>query len=281
MRRELHSQFHSRITFLYMSFLLQLENAQKKNNSLLCVGLDPDIIKIPNGEKWVLSFLKNIIDQTADIVCAFKPQIAYFSSYWGEQDLEDIITYIHDKYPDIPVILDAKRGDIGPTAEQYAKEVFERYCADAVTVNPYMWWDTIEPFLRYRDRSVMVLCKTSNPWSGDFQDLKLENGHTLYEEVAHQAKAVWSQSGTVGLVVWATHPDQAKKIREIVGDNIIFLVPWIGAQWADIQTTVESTKNSYWTGIIMNSSRAILYPKDGQTPRQVAIATRDEINTYR
>lgn len=263
-----------------MSFLSSIKLAQVKNNSLLCVWLDPDITRIPWGRENVVSFLKNIIDETHDIICSYKPQIAYFASYGGEGDLIEVIDYIHTNYPEIPVILDAKRGDIGETASQYAKEAFERYNADAVTANPYMWSDTLKAYTR-DGKWVFVLCKTSNPWSGDFQDLRLENGRTLYEEVAFRAKETWSKEGNVGLVVGATHPEQARNIRAIVGDEMIFLVPWVGAQWADVKATIESTKNSKWAGIIVNSSRAILYPKDGETSRQVAIATRDEINQYR
>lgn len=264
-----------------MSFFSSLKLAQEKNNSLLCIGLDPDISRITWGKESVVQFLKNIIDETHDLVCSYKPQIAYFASYGGEWDLIEVIDYIHANYPDIPVILDAKRGDIGSTAEQYAREVFDIYQVDAVTVNPYMWGDTIEPYLAYEWKWVIVLCKTSNLGSWDFQDLKLENGRTLYEEVATRAKESWSKKWDIWLVVGATHPEQAKKIREIVWDDIVFLVPWVGAQWADIQSTIESTKNSEWGGIIVNSSRAILYPKDALTPREVATVTRDEINKYR
>lgn len=251
-----------------------------KNNSLLCVGLDPNIEKIPWWKKGIFAFCKWIADETYDLVCAFKPQIAYFASAEAEDQLEKLIAYINEKYPNIPVILDYKRGDIGETATQYAKEAFERYKADAVTANPYMWSDTLKPYMK-DGKWVFVLCKTSNSWSGDFQDLRLANGRTLYEEVAWRAKESWSKEGNVGLVVWATHPEQAKDIRKIVGDDIVFLVPWVGAQWADVQKTIESTKNSHGTGIIVNSSRAILYPEDGQTSREVAMATRYEINKYR
>ena len=252
----------------------------RDNNSLLCVGLDPNIDKIPWWANGIFDFCRWIADETHDLVCAFKPQIAYFAWAKAEDQLEKLIAYINEKYPNIPVILDYKRGDIGETASQYAKEAFERYNADAVTANPYMWSDTLKPYMR-DGKWVFVLCKTSNSWSGDFQDLRLENWRTLYEEVAFRAKETWSKEGNVGLVVGATHPEQARNIRAIVGDEMIFLVPWVGAQWADVKATIESTKNSKWAGIIVNSSRAILYPKDWQTSRQVAMATRDEINQYR
>lgn len=263
-----------------MSFLEKLKHAQSKNNSLLCVGLDPDITRIPWGRDNVVAFLKSIIDETHDLVCSYKPQIAYFASYGGESDLTEVIEYIHTRYPEIPVILDAKRWDIGSTAEQYAKEVFERYRADAVTVNPYMWGDTIEPYLTYEGKWVIVLCKTSNPGSGDFEDLMLLSGHTLYEEVAERARTDWSKKWEILLVVGGTYPEEIAKVREIVGDDIFFLIPGIWAQWGDIEATVHAARNSEWSGMIVNSARAILYPKTG-TSREEAMRTRESINQYR
>lgn len=263
-----------------MSFLSSLKLAQTKNNSLLCVGLDPDTTRIPWGRDNVVTFLKSIIDETHDLVCSYKPQIAYFASYGGESDLIEVIDYIHMNYPELPVILDAKRGDIGSTAEQYAREAFERYKADAVTVNPYMWGDTIEPYLAYEWKWVVVLCKTSNPGSGDFEDLMLANGHTLYEEVAERARTDWSKKWEILLVVGGTYPEEIVKVRQIVWDDIFFLIPGIGAQWGDIEATVKAAKNTEWSGMIVNSARAILYPKTG-TSREETIRTRDVINQYR
>lgn len=263
-----------------MSFLSSLKLAQIKNNSLLCVGLDPDITRIPWGKENVVNFLKKVIDETHDLVCSYKPQIAYFASYGGEADLIEVIDYIHTNYSGIPVILDAKRWDIGSTAEQYAKEVFDRYHADAVTVNPYMWGDTIEPYLAYEWRWVIVLCKTSNPGSGDFEDLMLANGRRLYEEVAERARENWSKKWEILLVVGGTYPEEIVKVRDIVWDDIYFLIPGIGAQWGDIEATVKAARNSGGDGMVVNSARAILYPKSG-TSREEAIRTRDTINQYR
>lgn len=262
-----------------MRFHERLKHAIEKNNSLLCVGLDPDISRIPDGTS-VFDFLKGIIDETHDLVSCYKPQIAYFASYGWEKDLENIIHYIQNNYPEIPVILDAKRGDIGSTADQYAKEVFERYKADAITVNPYMWGDTIAPYLNYPEKGVVILCKTSNPGSGDFEDLALTNGRKLYEEVAYRASQEWNKEGQILLVVGWTYPAEIKKVREIVGDDMFFLIPGIGAQGGDIEATVKAARNSDWSGMIINSARAILYPKMG-TSREEAIRTRDIINLYR
>lgn len=264
---------------MFMSFTQKLRKAIEKNHSLLCIGLDPDVSRIPDGIS-VYEFLRHVIDETHDLVCAYKPQIAYFASYGWETDLTDIIAYIHVTYPEIPVILDAKRGDIGSTAEQYTKEVFERYRVDAVTVNPYMWGDTLSPFLTHKEKGIIVLCKTSNPGSGDFENLELANGRKLYEEVAYQAKENWNKNSNVLLVVGGTYPEEIAKVREIVGDDMYFLIPGIGAQWGDIEATVKAAKNSQWSGMIINSSRAILYPKLG-TSREEAMRTRDAINQYR
>lgn len=262
-----------------MSFLSSLKLAQAKNNSLLCVGLDPDTSRIPAGVS-IYDFLKKVIDETHDLVCAYKPQIAYFASYGGEKDLENIVTYIHSNYPDIPVIVDAKRGDIGSTAGQYAREVFERYGFDAVTVNPYLGYDSFEPFLAHKEKGVIILCKTSNPGSGDFQNMTLETGRKLYEEVAYQANHTWNEHGNILLVVGGTYPEEIARVRTIVGDDMFFLIPGIGAQWWDIEATVRAARNSHGSGMIINSARAILYPASG-TSREEAIRTRDEINKYR
>lgn len=187
---------------------------------------------------------------------------------------------MHTNYPDIPVILDAKRGDIGSTADQYAREIFDRYGADAITVNPYMWGDTIEPYLSYEGKWVIVLCKTSNLGSGDFENLELQNGRKLYEEVAKRALEDWSKKWEILLVVWGTYPDEIARVRHIVWEDMVFLIPGIWAQWGDIEATVKAAKNSQWAGMIINSARAVLYPKIG-TSREEAMRTRDIINQYR
>lgn len=270
-----------------MTFIAQLSAAWQRNQSLLCVGLDPDPTKLPVSMTGtggaIFSFCREIVDATADLVCAFKPQIAYFAGQRAEDQLEQLISYIHDAHPGIPVILDSKRGDIGATAEQYAKEAFVRYNADAVTVNPYMGFDSIEPYLAYGDRGVIVLCRTSNPGGSDLQALDT-GGKPLYQTVAQLARERWNTNGQLALVVGATFPDELAKVREIVGDMPL-LVPGIGAQGGDIEATVRAGCTADGTGMAINSSRAILYAsrdKDfAKAARQAAIDTRDAINRFR
>jgi orotidine-5'-phosphate decarboxylase len=274
-----------------MTFTQMLAAAWQKNNSLLCVGLDPDPTKFPahlrrGGERddnAILEFCTAIVDATADLVCAFKPQIAYFAACRAEDQLEALITYIHEKHPGIPVILDAKRGDIGATAEQYASEAFERFEADAVTVNPYMGRDTLEPWLAYQEKGVILLCRTSNPGGSDLQFLDV-GGEKLYERVARLAAQTWNTSGQMALVVGATFPVEIARVREIVGDMPL-LVPGIGAQGGDIEATVRAGRTVDGTGLMINSSRAILYAGKDENfhvaARAVAQETRAAINLYR
>jgi orotidine-5'-phosphate decarboxylase len=270
-----------------MTFTQMLAAAWQKNNSLLCVGLDPDPAKFPEHLKGrddaILGFCTAIVDATADLVCAFKPQIAYFAARRAEDQLEALIAHIHEKHPGIPVILDAKRGDIGSTAEQYAVEAFERYRADAVTVNPYMGRDSVDPYLAYPDKGVILLCRTSNPGGSDLQFLET-NGEILYERVARLVATEWDTTGQCALVVGATFPAEIARVRAIVGD-LPLLVPGIGAQGGDIEATVQAGRSANGSGLMINSSRAILYAgKDEQfasAARQVAQETRDAINLYR
>ena len=274
-----------------MSFIVALESAWQRNNSLLCVGLDPDPAKFPAHLRGkpaaipdaIFEFCKAIIDATADAVCCFKPQIAYFAAQRAEAQLEQLIAHIHDAHPGIPVILDAKRGDIGSTAEQYAKEAFERYQADAVTVNPYLGRDSVEPYLAHKDKGVILLCLTSNPGSSDLQALNV-GGEKLYERVARVVASEWNTSGQCALVVGATFPAEIARVREIVGD-LPLLVPGIGAQGGDIEATLKAGKTGNGTGLMINSSRAILYAGQGMdfadAARQAALQTRDEINRWR
>ena len=270
-----------------MTFTQQLAAAWQKNNSLLCVGLDPDPAKFPAHLKGrddaIFEFCAAIVDATADLVCSFKPQIAYFAARRAEDQLEALIAHIHEKHPGIPVILDSKRGDIGSTAEQYAVEAFERYKADAVTVNPYMGRDSVDPYLAYPDKGVILLCRTSNPGGSDLQFLDV-GGEKLYERVARLASHEWNTSGQVSLVVGATFPAEIARVREIVGDMPL-LVPGIGAQGGDIEATVRAGRTANGTGLMINSSRAILYAgKDenfAAAARAVAQQTRDAINLYR
>ena len=270
-----------------MNFIEAVESAWKKYNSLVCVGLDPDISKIPahlqDLENPLFEFNKAIVDATSDLVCAFKPQMAYYSAVKAERDLLLTIDHIHENHSGIPVILDAKRGDIGSTAEMYAKEAFDRYQADAVTVNPYMGGDTLQPFLKRRDRGVIILCRTSNPGSRDFQDLE-SNGEKLFQIVARKASTEWNVNNNILLVVGATFPEELRVIRSIVGEMPL-LVPGIGAQGGDVERAVSNGKTQNGTGMIINSSRGIIYSSQGddfaQAARNAAKTLRDEINRHR
>lgn len=273
------------------AFIDKLSAAWSANNSLLCVGLDPDMPKLPAHLQWqpeaVFRFCKEIVDATADLACAFKPQIAYFSALRAEDQLEALCTYIREEYAHIPLILDAKRGDIGATAEQYAREAFERYGADAVTVNPYMGFDSVAPYLEWKDRGAIILCRTSNPGGSDLQFLNVD-GVPLYQHVAHLVAEKWNANGQCGLVVGATFPKELEQVRAIVGDMPL-LVPGIGAQGGDIHATVNAGRTANGAGMMINSSRAILYAaideaagEDfAQAARRVAAETRDEINCFR
>jgi orotidine-5'-phosphate decarboxylase len=268
-------------------FLEKLRAAWLRKNSLVCVGLDSDLEKIPDHLRSfklpLFEFNRAIIDATADLVCAFKPQIACYAALGLERDLEETFTYIHEQYPDLPVILDAKRGDVGSTAEWYAQEAFDRYGADAVTVNPYLGGDTLEPFLKWEDKGVIVLCRTSNPGAADIQDLEC-SGEKLYQIIARKAAQEWNHNGNVLLVVGATYPKELGEIRSLVG-NMPFLVPGIGAQGGDIEQAVTKGKTPDGTGMIINSSRGILYAGSGkefaQAARSAALRLKEEINRYR
>ena len=270
-----------------MTFTEQLAAAWQNNDSLLCVGLDPDPAKFPTHLKGrddaIFEFCKTIVDATADLVCSFKPQIAYFAARRAEDQLEALIAHIHEKHPGIPVILDAKRGDIGSTAEQYAVEAFARFKADAVTVNPYMGRDSVEPYLAFPDKGVILLCRTSNAGGSDLQFLDV-GGEKLYERVARLAAEQWNTTGQIGLVVGATFPAEIARVRAIVGEMPL-LVPGIGAQGGDIAATVKAGRTAAGTGLMINSSRAILYAGQGEdfasAARRVADETRSAINLHR
>ena len=272
-----------------MNFINKLSAAWTANNSLLCVGLDPDLAKLPAELRdlpdGITTFCTRIIDATADLACAFKPQIAYFAALGAEQQLEDICRYVRENYPHIPLILDAKRGDIGATATQYAREAFERYGADAVTVNPYMGEDSLDPYLAWQDRGVIILCRTSNPGGSDLQFLNTD-GEPLYQRVARLVAEKWNKNGQCALVVGATFPEELAQVRAIVGDMPL-LVPGIGAQGGDIAATVGAGQTANGMGMMISSSRAIIYatPQAGEdfadAARRVAIETRDAINAHR
>jgi orotidine-5'-phosphate decarboxylase len=269
------------------SFIERLKTRWKMSNSFVCVGLDSSLDKIPDFLKEtefpLFEFNKAIIDATQDLVCAYKPQIAYYSAMAAEKELEMTIQYIHERFPEIPVILDAKRGDIGSTAEMYAKEAYDRYDADAVTVNPYMGGDTLIPFLSRKERGVVVLCKTSNPGSGDIQDLKA-NDLEIYKKVAQLANDKWNQNNNIVLVIGATYPEEMGTVRKIAGE-VPFLVPGVGAQGGDVEKVIKNGITQDGNGLIINSSRGIIYAsgkKDfADAAREKALLLRDLINQYR
>ncbi|MCL2679762.1 MAG: orotidine-5'-phosphate decarboxylase [Dehalococcoidia bacterium] len=267
-----------------MSFFSQLNEAIKSNHSLLCVGLDPDPTLMPTGI-GILDFNKSIIDATKDLVCAYKPNLAFYEAEGarGWEALKHTIAYIPKH---IPVIADAKRGDIGNTARAYAKAVFEELGAGAVTVNPYLGFDTIEPFLDYGDKGVFILCRTSNKGSADFQSLTVEfNGRQmpLYQAVAERADKE-NRNGNIGMVIGATCPEELNAMRQAHPD-LPFLIPGVGAQGGDLRLAVEYGADQRGAGIIINSSRQILYASRGadfaQAARSAALELRDAINACR
>ena len=272
-----------------MTFIENLRTRWQQADSLLCVGLDPDPAKFPDAfvddEDALFSFCRDIVDATAEFACAFKPQIAYFAAHNdGEAQLQRLIAHVSGSHPQVPVILDAKRGDIGSTAEQYAKEIFERYGADAITANPYMGKDSVDPYLAFPDKGVILLCRTSNPGGSDLQFLDVGGGKKLYEHVAELVATKWNTTGQCALVVGATFPGEIARVREIVGD-LPLLVPGIGAQGGDVEATLQAGRTAAGTGLIINNSRAILYAGKGedyaQAARQAAQVSRDLINRYR
>jgi orotidine-5'-phosphate decarboxylase len=266
-----------------MSFRLSLRQRWKESDSFLCVGLDPDPRRIPEhlgkGPDALLAFCQGIVAATAEQACAFKPQAAYFAAGGAEEVLQELIGWIHREYPGIPVILDAKRGDIGNTAEQYAIEAFERYGADALTVNPFMGFDSIEPYLAWPGKGVILLCRTSNPGGGDFQLLE-SGGERLFERIARLAATDWNRGGELALVVGATYPDELRRVRQIA-PALPLLVPGIGAQGGDIAATVAAGLDAESAGLVINSSRAILYAGHDRefaaAARAAAVQARDAI----
>ena len=277
-----------------MKFISKLETRWAHSNSLLCVGLDPQLDRIPERFKKqnspYLDFCTAIVDATHELVCCFKPQVAYFSAVGAEDQLERIVLYIKEQHPDIPVILDAKRGDIGSTAALYAKEAYERYGADAVTVNPYLGFESIEPYMKYEDKGIVVLCRTSNPGSDWLQKDK-KDSVPVYQRVAKQV-ADWNKEEQFVLVTGATYPEELGEVRKIVG-RMPLLVPGIGAQGGDVKSVLEVGLDQKAQGLIISSSREILYAHEKpDSDRQldseklseagaVARQTRDIINKFR
>jgi orotidine-5'-phosphate decarboxylase len=268
-------------------FIEQLARSWQRSRSLVCVGLDPEIERFPahiaSEPSPIFKFNRAIIDATADLVCAYKPQFAHYAAYEAEDQLERTIDYIHRQHPGIPVILDSKRGDVGNTAERYAIEAFERYGADAVTVNPYLGTDSLEPFLRHGDKGVIVLCRTSNPGGRDVQDLEIA-GRKLYQVIAQMVAERWNTRGNCMLVVGATYPRELAEVRQLVG-SMPLLVPGVGAQGGDVAQAVQNGQTPDGTGLVISSSRGILYAGNGDTfaaaARTATQTLRDQINSAR
>jgi orotidine-5'-phosphate decarboxylase len=278
-----------------MNFLDMLRAAERQNHSMLCVGLDPEPTKFPDRIKGdankIYDFCAAIVDATADLAIAFKPQIAYFASHRAEGQLERLMEHMRRVAPQVPIILDAKRGDIGSTAEQYAIEAFERYGADAVTLSPFMGFDSVQPYLKFHGKGAFLLCRTSNPGGDDLQNQRLssvEGQPLLYEHVAKLAQGPWNLNGQLGLVVGATYPKEIERVRELA-PTLPLLIPGVGAQGGDAVATVKAglrVQGDNTTGpIIVNSSRAILYASRADdfanAARQVALQTRDVLQAAR
>jgi orotidine-5'-phosphate decarboxylase len=271
-----------------MTFLKQLAAAQASHQSLLCVGLDPDPRKFPahlgQDASHIFDFCAHIVDATHDVVCAFKPQIAYFAAHRAEAQLERLIAHMRRTAPHVPIILDAKRGDIGNTAEQYAIEAFERYGADAVTLSPFMGFDSVAPYLKYHGKGAFLLCRTSNPGGDDLQNQRLAGlagEPRLFEHIAELAQGPWNLNGQLGLVVGATYPEEIARVRQIA-PSLPLLIPGVGTQGGDAKATVKAGLTP--TGpIIVNASRAVLYASKGAdfvtAARSAALDLRQALKT--
>lgn len=272
------------------TFIEMLGAAERQNQSLLCVGLDPEPAKFPGKYKGdasrIFDFCAAIVDATADLAIAFKPQIAYFAAHRAEEQLERLVKHIRSVAPQVPVILDSKRGDIGATAQQYAIEAFERYGADAVTLSPFMGFDSVTPYLKYHGKGAFLLCRTSNPGGDDLQNQRLasvDGQPLLYEHVASLANGPWNINGQLGLVVGATYPAEIERVRA-VAPTLPLLIPGVGAQGGDAVATVRAG----WkpgAPVAVNSSRAILYASAGEdfaeAARREAIKTREVLESAR
>ena len=274
-----------------MNFTDMLQQASSRHQSLLCVGLDPEPSKFPSTLRGdasrIFDFCAHIVDATHDLVCAFKPQIAYFAAHRAEAQLEQLVQHMRRTAPHVPIILDAKRGDIGSTAEQYAIEAFDRYGADAVTLSPFMGFDSIEPYLKRHGKGAFLLCRTSNPGGDDLQNQRLasvEGQPLLFEHIARMAQGPWNLNGQLGLVVGATYPAEIERVRELA-PTLPLLIPGVGAQGGDAAATVKAglrQQGGQVTGpIIVNSSRAVLYASAADdfaaAARAAALATRQQL----
>ncbi|MEO6065624.1 MAG: orotidine-5'-phosphate decarboxylase [Lysobacterales bacterium] len=275
-----------------MNFVEGLRERWREADSLVCVGLDPEPSKFPEqfagNDDSVFDFCRDIVDATAEYVCAFKPQIAHFAALGAEGALQRLIAHVHVAHPTIPVILDAKRGDIGSTAQHYASEAFDRYRADAVTVNPFLGRDSVQPLLDCAGKGVVILCRTSNPGARDIQDLVVARPpgvpRPLYQHLAEMVASEWNGGGQCALVIGATWPAELAEVRAIVG-NMPLLVPGVGAQGGDVEAIVSNGSNANGNGLLISSSRAVLYASSGadyaDAAHIAARSLRDEINRYR
>lgn len=265
-----------------MTFQQKLDELVKKNNSLLCVGLDSDIEKLPvkfhSGRNPQFEFNQFIVDSTHDLVCAFKINSAFYEAHGpnGMTELKATCDYIREKYPHISIILDFKRGDIGNTNDGYVQFAFDYLHVDAVTVNPYMGREALDPFLRQKNKGVFVLCRTSNPGAGELQDLVME-GKPLYQHIAEKVSKEWNKFNNCFLVVGATAPEELAKVRDIVGDMAL-LVPGVGTQGGNVEETVKAGLNSRKAGMLVSASRSVIFSKN---PREEAQKLRNEINSFR
>lgn len=273
-----------------MTFREKLDAIVKKNNSLVCVGLDSEITKIPeyirNGKHPQSTFNKAIIDATHDLVCAYKPNTAFYEARGkaGIEALKITCDYLKEKYPEIPIILDAKRADIGSTNEGYVKFAFDYLGADAITLHPYLGKESLKPFLDRKDKGLFILCRTSNPGAGELQDLVI-NGKSLYQIVAQHVVKEWNYHGNCGLVVGATYPDELKIVRRMVGDGFPLLIPGVGTQGGDVEKTVNAGVDKDGLNAIINSSRGIIFASSGddfaKKAREESKKLRDDINKFR
>lgn len=267
-----------------MNFVDKLQQAGRRNNSLVCVGLDPDPKLMPE-KIGVYEFNKAIIEATSDLVCAYKPNLAFYEAM-GDEGMAALRNTVKSVPSHIPVIADAKRGDIGNTSKAYAKALFEILGCDAATVNPYLGFDAVEPFLQYADKGTIILCRTSNAGAKDFQSLLCQTPtglRPLYEIVADKAQE-WNTRGNVGIVVGATYPNELKQIR-LQHPNLPILIPGIGAQGGDVAVTVKNGVSPQRDKAIINSARQIIYASKGpdfaEAARKACLSLRDEINQYR
>lgn len=276
-----------------MTFYQKLDTVVGKNNSLLCVGLDSEIAKIPShlqsDKTPQFTFNKAIIDATHDLVCAYKPNSAFYEARGtaGIEELKLTCDYLREKYPEVVLILDAKRADIGSTNEGYVTYAFDWLGADAITLHPYLGKEALKPFLDRKDKGCIILCRTSNPGAGEFQDLKLDSGNQaieLYQRVAENVVKDWNYNGNCGLVVGATYPVELTIVRRIAPD-LPFLIPGIGAQGGDVEKTVKAGVDKSGRNAVINASRSIIFTSNAEDFAKIARTEAqkliESINSFR